>query len=502
MGKRNPLASAFTRVWIIEGRARADREPEFLYYLKMEGMEKNFGGTTPIYEPSKDRYGDFIETGSVRDEEERPSTSLMGRYPRDVKSRVLTLAMRKCAHDVQLHLGNCAAPGVFNDFEKALIWEAVTFESYSTDPLGTLEPGENSKVDETIDISGIRAYEYVPVKYADRTPGGIINEVVDAARCDNPSCGECAELSDGCQKFMGITLTEGGSAGTPSQIIYTLDGGSTWYMEDIDTVEVANSPVGIACVAGYAVVIVAIAADEMHIVDADELDGIQDPDWVQSTAGYVVGGAPEAIDSVGNVGYIVGNSGYVYKITNPPAGVVVVDAGIATTGRLLDVDLLSDEFAVAVGEDGTIVTIDNDIVGQVLQSPVGWGTDLLAILVKSEVEWFAGADDGTFAYTLDAGISPWVAITLPGVAPTAITDIAMSSDSVMWVAATVDTKGEIYVSIDGGNSWTLTPRGAANAMPNNDRINALVVCPFDVDFVAGFGLGFDATDGFIVIGGD
>ena len=78
----------------------------------------------------------------------------------------------------------------------------------------------------------------------------------------------------------------------------------------------------------------------------------------------------------------------------------------------------------------------------------------------------------------------------------------MSSDSVLWVSATVTGKGQIFNSIDGGNSWTRTPRSASNAMPANDSINAIVACPFDVDFIFGVGLADDATDGFIVVGND
>lgn len=498
---RTPMTSGQSRVWIIEGRARADREPEFFNFLKLMGIEKNFGSTNPIFEPSKSQYSSFDQTGEYRDEEERATTSMVGRYTLKNKSRLFELASRKCDHDIQLHMGSCSAPGVFNEFEKALILEGVTIDTYNTEDLGALEPGEQNKVDETGEVSAKKVYEFVPVKYAARSPSGVTNEILAAARCDDPSCGSCSSFSDGCQKILSVTKAAGGSPSTPADIIFTLDGGLNHYIHDIDTLDVSSDPSGVACVAGYAVVIAAVAGDEMHIVDTDDLNSTDDPVWTQVLTGYVAGGEPQAIDSVGNVAYIVGNGGYVYKLTDPPSGVSVIDAGVATIAVLLYVSMVSDEFAVAVGNDGAVITIDNDLVGTAPSSPVGIGTDLNAVLAMTEEEWFVGASDGTFYYTLNAG-QTWTQITLPGTAPSAITDIVMSSDSILWVSATVSGKGQIFNSIDRGKSWTLTPRSASNAMPANDRINALVACPFDVDFIYGVGLADDATDGFIVVGSD
>jgi len=180
--------------------------------------------------------------------------------------------------------------------------------------------------------------------------------------------------------------------------------------------------------------------------------------------------------------------------------VTVVDAGEATTSTINDIDMYTEDFQVAVGNDGVVLMIENDIASAIANQPVGIGTNLNVVLVMSESEWLVGADDGNIYYTTNQGVA-WTTKALVPVA-TSVTDIKASTSSVIYVAATVSGKGEIFVSIDGGNSFVRTPRSAANAMPANDQINALVPCPFDVDFVAGFGLADDATDGFIVIGSD
>jgi len=111
-----------------------------------------------------------------------------------------------------------------------------------------------------------------------------------------------------------------------------------------------------------------------------------------------------------------------------------------------------------------------------------------------------GADDGNMYYTTDKGVTWTTKALVP--AATTVTDIKAATSSIVYVSATVSGKGEIFISIDGGNSFIRSPRSSSNAMPTNDQINAIVPCPFDVDFVAGFGLAADGVDGFIVIGSD
>jgi hypothetical protein len=233
------------------------------------------------------------------------------------------------------------------------------------------------------------------------------------------------------------------------------------------------------------VVVAATDGDAMHIALISEFTATDDPSFTQINTGFVTGGAPQDIWSLGNVAYLVGNGGYIYKTTDPASGVTVIDAGAATISQLNAVHMLSEEFGVAVGNDGVILTINNDLVSALATSPVGVGVDLNCVWVKSETEWFVGSAAGVLYYTLDGGAT-WTEKTLPGTAPSTVTDIAMASASVMY----------------GGASFIRMPQGSANAMPNNDGINAIAACEEDVDFLVGVGLNADGTDGFIVVGND
>lgn len=501
MGNFNPLNSAFTRVWLIDGRARPDHAPEFLNFLKITSVDQNFGAVNPIFNPSKDQYGKFDQVGEFRDEEERVSTELVGHYARNIKSRLLQLAQGGCKFDVQMHIGECEDPGQFDSFQKVIIFEGVILETYGTEDLGALEPGEQGKVDETGAISAQNWYEFVPISFANRTPAGVTNELLDVVICDSPSCGDCEDESDGCEKIFSISKAAGGSPSTPADVVYSLDKGLNWNFDDVDTLGIAIDPTGIDCVDSYVVVITNTDDEQMHIALISEFDGVTDPAFTLVTTGFVAGSGPNAIYSLGNEAYLCGNFGYIYKTTDPAAGVTVLDAGVATIANMNAIYMLSEEFGISGGNDGALLTIRSDLVSAVATSPVGIGTNITAVFVKTELEWFVGTSAGTLYRTLDAGAT-WTLITLPGTSPTTVTDIEMSSDSVMYVSATVSGKGEIFISISGANSFIRAPRLSSNAVPNNDQINGIAVCKHDVDFVVGVGLAADGTDGFIVIGSD
>lgn len=498
---RNPLNSAFSRVWAIEGRARPDHTPDFLNFMKQMGIDWSLGSVNPIYDPSQDQYGKFEQVGEFRDEEERPTTSLVAHFPTDEKSKLIGYAQSGCALDIQLHIGECQDPKFYNDFDKVVIWEGVLLENYSTDDLGALEPGEQGKADETGDISARKMYEFMPLSFAAREPSVVTNELLDVIMCDSPSCGDCETESGGCNRIMAISSAAGGSPGTPADVVFSLDKGLNWLAHDVDTLGVAVNPTGIECVGSYVVVISNTAGDEMHIALISEFTATDDPAFTQITTGFVAAGGPNDIYSLGNIAYLCGERGYIYKTEDPAAGVTVIDASAATISDLNAIYMLTEEFGVTVGNDGEIVRIVGDIAGALATSPVGIGTNFNTVLVKSETEWFVGDNAGVLRYTLDGGAT-WTTITLPGTAPSTITDIEMSSDSVMYVSGTVGTKGEIYISIDGGRSFIRAPRATTGAMPNNDGINGLAVCQHDVDFVTGVGLHSDGSDGFIVIGND
>jgi hypothetical protein len=420
----------------------------------------------------------------------------------DALSTLLELARKGCTFDVHLHMGECTDPSVFNTFKKGLVLESASLINYTTDELGALASGDNSGVNETADLSAGDLYEKFPLTMTEQAGSIVTNEVIDVVICDNISCGECEDQSGGCEKIYALSVAAGGSPSTPADIIYSLDGGGTWYAHDIDTLGAAEEPNALDCVGSY-LVVVSNETDSIHYALKSEFEaGMGDPAFTEIATGIVAAGSPNAIWSAGNVAFVVGDGGYVYKITDPTAGVEALSAGSATSDDLNAVHGLSETFVVAVGNNGAVVySTDGENFTSVTVDPVGGGTHLTGVAVRGENDWIVVTDAGSMYYTLDKGES-WTAKAFPGSgAAGTCRDIVFANQSVGYLAhdVTATTRGRILRTYDGGYSWQVLPEGTGS-LPLNDQVNALAACAINPNFVVGVGLGDNATDGYVVTG--
>jgi photosystem II stability/assembly factor-like uncharacterized protein len=496
----DPLLTAFTRVHLIKGRAGPDRAPKFEGCMKMTALDWPQGDVTKVECPDPTQYGKFIEVGKIKASADRPSTTLVGRYSASVLSELMDLAKNGCPSDVQLHIGKCQSADIFNSFTKAIIFEDLDYSNYGTDDLGALEGGENEKVNETLDISAKNAYEVVPLSFGVKAGAIVTTEIVDGKICDQISCGDCDDMSGGCEKLYAITKNANGSPGQPADIVFSIDGGANWCAHDIDTLGV-NDPNAMECFGDY-IVVVSNADNALHYVPKSELNCLVDPAWAHTHVGFVANGEPNAIWAAdSNWAFIVGDTGYVYLLTDPTAGVTVLDAGAATTSNLLAVSGIPGDrnFAVAVGADGVVLMTENGSTWEALAGPVGIGTHLYCVAVKSAREWWVGASNGNLYYTKDGG-DTWALKGFPGSGSGSVRAIKIATDSVFYLShKTAAVKGRILRSFNGGYSWIILPEGDGT-IPAADQYNFLAPCPSNPNFLFAGGLGDDNVDGILVIG--
>lgn len=497
----NPAKSGNSRVFLLEGGARADRKPSFEAFMKAGGLEWGVGDVTKIEGPDPSSYGDFITIGEVQGQIDRPKLTLTGRYALDVASKMLEMATRRCPVDVHVHMGQCTDPTSFQDFTKALVLEDAKPVNYTTDDLGALASDDNKNVDENLDVTGRKAYEILPLSVTEKAGDVITNEILKVLICDTKSCGDCADESDGSEKLYAITKAAGGSPTTPPDMVYSLDKGLTWVASDIDSLSSSQDPSSLGCVGAY-MVVVSASANNLNYVLKSELNATGDETWVGVTTGFVTGKQPRAMDVAGGVAFIAGNGGYIYRTLDPTAGVEVLSAGVLTSDDLLDVHALSDTFIVISGNNGTVLVSSDGVNFEAIAKFVGIGIHFNAIWAKSKLEWLVGASNGKLYVTKDGGLT-WAEKGFPGSGSGVVYDISFATRNVGYLAHTTTApKGRILRTYDGGYSWSVTPELLGSAgIPSNQRLNSVAANLHDVNFYVAGGLGV-STDGIILTAQD
>lgn len=496
----DPAKSGFSRVFLIEGGPRPDHEPDFQACLVAGAIERSFGDVTDIECPDPSEYGNFITVGQIRGADERATVTLNGRYAVDVASELLRLAQKKCEVDVHIHFGADSNPSEFRTFTKALVLENAILQDWSTDELGALESGNQNPVGESTNVSAADVWEVLPITTSQRASDITLNEIVDITIYDSSSCGSGSrDDSDGCQRVFAVAKATVGSPGTPPDLLYSLTGGSTWQTTEVDTLTSAEDPTGVAGVGGY-IVVISEDADSLSYADRDDFDGTTNPTWTEVTTGVVAAGSPRAIYSVDTLAFVAGEGGYVYSFSDPGSGLTALDEGSATSDDLADVHALSENLAVAVGANGSVVyTTDGETWSATSANPSANG--LTAVLMLSESVWLVGDDAGDLYYTTNSG-SSWTAKAFPGSGSGSVIDLAASPAGGVWLShQTAATAGRLLRSYDGGHQWLVMPENVGS-IPANDKITALATCEKDANLCIGGGLADDAAAGIIVLAQD
>lgn len=493
----NPVKTPESRVFLTDGGARIDHAPTYMSCMRAGGVSQDFGDITKIECPSPTRYNAFDEIGEIQGAIGRATMTLTGRFIMELRSTLLRIAQKRCTADIDIHFGTCTAPSNFNQWKMVLKLLDARATTYNTDDLGALASDESNPINESADFSAKEIVQLLQMTYASRGGSVITNQLMDVIVCDTPSCGDCVDESDGCQKFYAISLAAGGSSGTPPDLVYSLDGGDNIYAHDIDSLGAAENADAIGCLADY-LVVVSNDSGSLHYVLKSSVTTTGDHTWAEVTTGFVGGGEPNDIWSTGTYAFIVGDGGYVYGTADPTGGVTVLDAGVATSNVLNAVHALTDDFAVAVGNSGTVIKTENGTIWSALTPFVGVGVHLYCVWLKSEQEWLIGASNGNLYYTVDGGTT-WTTKAFSGSGSGAVYDISFSNDAVGYLAhATTAPLGRILRTIDGGYSWMVEPD--SGTMPAQDQITALAACTENANFVVGVGLADDAADGVMIVG--
>jgi hypothetical protein len=486
------VQSGQTRVWLIKGGAAPDNVPQYMGWYRINDPTWGQGDVTPIKVPSGDRYNEFEEVDSVEGAKERPTFGITGLYTTRV-SDLVKLARKGCDNDIQAHIGKCANPQDFNrGWEKVVVFPNARVTSLNIENFGALSDDEKNPTRETGEMSAKELYEIVRLAFSDILGAVAVREITAIAVCDTVSCGECGDESDGCQKiFFGMD----GAAATPGTdpiVIYSDDGGATGGVSTVDPMFSNEIIDDMACAGGY-LIIASELGGIVYVDISDLLAGVGV--WTEVETGLVVGSLPYAVVAydVSHIWFAADN-GYIYFSDDITAGVVVQDAGVATTQNLKAIDAYDAQSVVAVGDLNAVIYTING--GQSWQAVVGpaVGENLTAVVMKNENKWLVSTNTALYR-TEDAGAN-WTQINLP-IIPVAIGKIRFANNTVGYMAVIVaGPEGRILRTIDGGRSWYVLPE-ATGAIPDNEAITVVAACKEDVNVVWGAGVE-TGTTGIIV----
>lgn len=491
-----------SRMFLIENRAGPANAPTYQGLWRAGAVSWPQGDVTLVRIPDPDQYGAFDVVDKIPGEQGAPSLTVTARMTMDL-SVLLQLVRNGCDHDLQIHFGTCKNPRDFDrGWQKVAVLEGASITDYGTGDLGALDTSERAVINEEVPFSGEDYYELKNLNFATKAAAQTVREVVGITFCDSASCGICGLPSDGCQVIFAVTKSSDSSPGLVAELIWTKDGGLNWYDMNITTLGATEDPSGVLCV-GSNVIVISAESGSLHYAPISEITNADDDaaTWAEMLTGFAVGGAPRAISSASPVStWIVGAGGYIYWTADPASSVTVQDAGSATGQDLNDVYALDDLNVIAVGAANAVVYTANG--GETWAAVTGpaVGVALNAVHMVDADTWWVGTAGGRLYYTINAGVT-WVEKSFAGSGAGVVRDIVFVNDTVGYMAhSTATPAGRIFRTINGGYSWYLLPEDTNQAIPANDYISTLAVCP-DPNKVVGAGLGDDALDGIIVLGG-
>src|SRR5574341_1444957 len=241
----NPAVKGNSRVWLFDGGSGPTVSPAYIANSAAGAPEKSYGDIERIEIPSQTQRRDYDNIGEIQSGEENATISITIRRLM-APSLWLKVAGKKCIIDLQVHSGQCTDPRDFNHgWESGAIdaFENARITTYSPEELGALASEDESPINEEVEISAREYYQIGPQTFAERAKSEIAQEIIKVLVCDSPSCGDCENPSDGCQKVFAVSAPAGSSPGVLPEVVASEDGFETVKSETpITTLAIGEDP--------------------------------------------------------------------------------------------------------------------------------------------------------------------------------------------------------------------------------------------------------------------
>jgi hypothetical protein len=402
--------------------------------------------------------GGYDIVGEVMGKPELGSLPLQDAMPRAVASRLEQLAESGYPFAAQYIIDKRASSQAQDTWESKVIFEGIRLTNLKSEDLENIE-AEDGEVFFSADAK-FSAWGRVRKLQFSLQHSPTVKTVALAIGDPNLDY----PVPDPSKKGMwGVTLHDGTNA---ASFVYSVDGGLTRTTVALTSVFGTNDPTDLAEMGDY-IILLCQASEAYAYAHKSNLSA-----WTKVSGGFVASKGPNRIwVKNGGEAYIVGQGGYLYKLTTPGQPVTVLNAGILTAQNLTSIHGRSG-FIVAVGAANTVVISTNGgISWSAITGPIV-STILNTVAVLNESTLMIGAANGNLYYSKNRG-SVWATSVFEGAGSGSVETIVFDNElqSVGYMAHTTGAPaGRVFRTTNGGTSWELQ---SMSNLPANVQVTAL-----------------------------
>lgn len=300
----------------------------------------------------------------------------------------------------------------------------------------------NDPLMDSVSAKGVALYPAGALGFGEEAATNVVVEVIDVVYGQAITCGTCGMENDGSQVIYALTRSNVGSPAAPGQLVYSVDGGSTWTSASITGIGATAEPRYID-IAG-SVLFVGTDATTLLYSRINPDTGIPGS-WSTVTLPVAMRDvfveAPNAI-------YFSADSGRVYKTTDIASVPTLIDSG--ATDNLLRITGDGSGTIVAVGAAGRVYrSLNNGSTWATLTAPANTSLNAVAVLGDNDI-WVGGAD-GILYHTKNGGATWISAYTTGGT----INDLVFATREILWLSYAASSIAHLVTSLDGGETFAI-----------------------------------------------
>lgn len=484
------------RVWYVEGGVYPTRAPSLLALGKVStDPTQTIGESTKISAPDPNHFGRDISVGTVPGAVERATVSIAARYTAQ-KAILADWKNKGCRVDIFVLSGKCGNPQDFTEGgEKWVYFPDGQISNHSFENFGAYGRDENNPTNEMVDMTAESYWEYLYMRQEQIGASDTVREIYTVDVYPGDDCEDCPDA------YTKVLATMAGASATPGtlpSLLYSADGGETFSSQSISSM-FSNESIADLHIIGGNMVLISPTSNSIHWESIEMLyDGTGT--WTEVITGFVAGKTPLKIASADvRHTWIVGTGGYIYFTSNIKTGVIVQDAGVATTQTLNGAHALDTKNVLAVGNLNAVVVTDNG--GLTWESVTGpaVGINLSTCWMWDTNTWFVGegaGGNGKLWLTTNAGKS-WSSVGLPSTLYNRIDKIKFVSEAEGFLVVRTAGQGFVLRTITAGNEWVVLPQGKRSVPLDNTYLSDVAVAAPYSNLCFAAGLNNAGTGGVI-----